>query len=270
MTARTTPATVARLIPAGIIVLVLVWALFPTLFTSQSAVDSDAAGLLPPSREHLFGTDNLGRDVFSRVVHGTSTTLETAGAAVLVALVGGVVIGLAAGSAGPLIEAALMRIVDVFIAVPGFLVALLVVTALGRSSQAVGIGVGIGSMAVFARVTRAQVLSVRSRDYVTASRLSGASWIRRAVLHILPNSLGPVLALTVLEIAGAIIAVSAFGFLGMGSPPPTPEWGLIIADGRNYLSTAWWITTLPGLTVTVVIVSVGFLGRQLQRKIGLV
>ena len=254
------------LVSAAVLLLVLLAVAVPSLFATHSPLDGVAAQkLLPPSAEHWFGTDHLGRDVFARVVHGTSQTLLTAGLAVSIGLVVGTGLGLLAATAGRAADAVTMRLIDVLLAVPGFLVSLIIVTAFAPGPISLGIGVGIASIASFARVVRSEVLRVRSLDYVEAAFMNGGTYWSVVFKHILPNSCGPVLALLAVDLGVAILAISGLGFLGFGSPPPTPEWGLLIAEGRQYLASAWWLTTLPGVVIVAVVILLAGLGRQLHK-----
>jgi peptide/nickel transport system permease protein len=268
----TAPARRRRTSRAGVwltalpLLLVLAWALFPGLFTSADPiVGVGAEKFLAPSPGHWFGTDHLGRDVFARAVHGTSQTLLTAGLAVLIGLVVGTLVGLVAATAGRAADAATMRLVDVLLAVPGFLVSLIVVTAFEPGPVSLGVGVGIASIASFARVVRSEVLRVRNLDFVEAAFLSGGTYRSVVLRHILPNATGPVLSLLAVDLGAAILAISGLGFLGFGAPPPTPEWGLLIAEGRQYLGSAWWMTSLPGLVIVATVVLLAGLGRQLLK-----
>jgi len=256
------------LLVAWVVVLVVVgWALAPGLFTDVSPLTGDAsASFLPPSAEHLFGTDRLGRDMFARTVHGTSTTLSATLIAVLVAFTVGALLGLAAGYLGGLVDTAVMRVVDVFLAIPSLLLAMVVVTMLGYSTQNIALAVGISSIASFARVMRSEVMRVARSDYVEAAhglgvRRSGVVWT-----HVLPNSLGPVLALAALEVGTAVLAVASLGFLGYGAPPPTPEWGLLVAEGRDYVAVHPWISILPGLLVAALVLSTHRISTWLRRR----
>jgi peptide/nickel transport system permease protein len=246
--------------------MVLGWALFPALFSGFDPISGvPAQKFQAPGAEHWFGTDHLGRDVFARVVHGTSQTLLTAGLAVSIGLVVGTGLGLLAATAGRAADAVTMRLIDVLLAVPGFLVSLIIVTAFAPGPISLGIGVGIASIASFARVVRSEVLRVRSLDYVEAAFMNGGTYWSVVFKHILPNSCGPVLALLAVDLGVAILAISGLGFLGFGSPPPTPEWGLLIAEGRQYLASAWWLTTLPGVVIVAVVILLAGLGRQLHK-----
>ena len=261
---RTRPAALVAL---AVVTLVLAWAIVPGLFTGQDPITGVPADKLrAPDAAHWFGTDHLGRDLFARTVHGTSLSVRAALLAIGVALVAGSGIGLLAGFLGGPVDDALMRATDVLLAIPGLLLSLAVVTALGFGTVKVAIAVGVASVATFARVMRSQVLRVRHATYVEAARLAGAG--RGAVLlrHVLPNAAGPVLALAAVELGAVILAVSALSFLGYGATPPTPEWGSLVAEGRDYLAVAWWYSTLPGLVIALFVLAVGVLGRALTRE----
>jgi peptide/nickel transport system permease protein len=254
---------ISVLLSSALLFLTVLWTLFPGFFTNSDPLRGNhAEKFQPPSLSHWFGTDHLGRDVLARVIYGTSQTVLTAGLAVAVGLVVGSVIGILAGVSGPVVDAVGMRISDVLLSLPSFLISIWIVTAYGSGRLSVGIGVGIGSIAIFARVIRSEVLRVRSLDFVEASFLSGAS--RNSVIrrHILPNALGAVVALAVIDLSAAILAIAALGYLGYSAPPPTPEWGLLVAEGRNYIATAWWLTTLPGVVILFVIIALGVVSRH--------
>lgn len=256
----------ATIVSAALIALVLAWLVWPSLFTGYSPITGDSAQVFqPPQFAHPFGTDHLGRDVLARVIYGTTQTALTAGLAVVVGLVLGVIVGIASATLGPAADAVSMRVVDALIALPSFMVALLVVSLYGAGPLSLGIGVGIGSIVLFARVTRAEVLRVRALDFIEASQLAGAGYWRVLTGHIVPHIAGSVLALAVVDFGAAVLAVSALGYLGFGTPPPTPEWGLIVAEGRNYLANAWWMTTLPGIFILLVVIALGVLGRYVGK-----
>ncbi|MCC2031558.1 ABC transporter permease [Microbacterium allomyrinae] len=245
------------LLLAGLfLLLVIAWAIIPQVFAPLDptvGIASDA--LQGPSAIHWFGTDATGRDVYSRVVHGSVHTLSSALIAVGLGLVIGTFIGLIAGSLGGWIDAGAMRIVDVLLAIPSLLLSLSIVIILGFGTAQIAIAVGVTSIAAFSRLARAEVLRVRSTDYVEAAFASGGTFFSVMFRHVLPNSLTPVVALGALQFGTAILAISALGFLGYGAPPPTPEWGLMIAEGRNYVATAWWLTTIPGLIVVFTVLA---------------
>lgn len=252
-------------IPLVIVLIVLAWGLIPSLFTSFDPITGVPADKLQgPSAAHWFGTDHLGRDLYSRTVHGTGLSLKAAFIALTISLVAGAAIGLFAGFLGGWVDDALMRLVDVLLAIPGLLLSLAIVTALGFGTVKVAIAVGVAGVATFARVMRAQVLRIRHATFVEAAGLAGASRLSIIGRHVLPNAAGPVLVLAAVELGAVILAVSALSFLGYGAVPPTPEWGSLISEGRNYLAVAWWYSTLPGLVIIVFVVAVNRLGRSLH------
>jgi len=254
-----------RLLAAAVILLALGWAFFPELFTSLSPYRTNTAlRLRPPSAEAWFGTDYLGRDLYTRAVHGAALSLKATVIAVGIGLLAGCLIGLVAGFAGGRVEDALMRVIDVLLAIPGLLLSLTIMTVLGFGTVNVAIAVGVSTIAVFARVMRAEVLRVKSNLYVEAAMANGVRWLPNLFRHVLPNAAGPVLALAGLEFGAAILSVSSLSFLGFGAPPPAPEWGSLVAEGRDYLATAWWLTAMPGLVVVAVVLAVNRLGHALQ------
>lgn len=248
-----------------VLVLVVLAAFWPGLFTSQDPLHGvPAENFRSPGGGHWFGTDELGRDVFSRVVHGAQLSLKATLIAVGFAFVVGGLIGLVAGFVGRWVEDVLMRFVDVLLSIPSLFLSLALVTALGYGTVKVAVAVGIASVAGFARVTRAEVLRVRQAVFVEASRSCGARWYSVLGRHVLPNAAGPVIVLATLEFGAAILAVSSLSFLGYGAPPPAPEWGTLISDGRNYLANAWWLTALPGLAIAATGLATNRIARALD------
>lgn len=251
------------LIPLILIVVALAWALLPWLFTSVSPTESVGPALQPPSAQYWFGTDSTGRDLYSRVVWGASQSLTAAVIAVLVGLVAGSLIGITAGAIGGRFDEALMRVVDVLLAIPTLLLSMSIVILLGFGTANAAIAVGVTSIAVFARLSRSQVLSVRASEFVEAAFGSGGTFFGVLWRHVLPNSLTAVLALAALQFGSAILQISTLGFLGYGAPPPTPEWGLLISESRDFIATAWWLTTLPGLVIVALVVSTNRLSQTI-------
>ncbi|MFP5020667.1 ABC transporter permease [Pseudonocardia phyllosphaerae] len=248
-----------------VVATVLLAAVVPSLLAPG---DPDAGVIaqrsLPPGPGHWFGTDHLGRDVWTRVVHGASLSLLGTVIAVAVALVAGGLIGLLAGFAGGWVDEVLMRIVDVLLSIPSILLSLALVTALGFGTVKVAVAVGVASIANVARVMRAETLRVRRATYVEAARAVGTRWYVSLARHVLPNAVGPVAVLAVLEFGLAILAVSSLSFLGYGTPPPTPEWGSLVAEGRNYLAVAWWMCGLPGCVIAATVLSLNRISRALD------
>jgi peptide/nickel transport system permease protein len=253
----------------AIVLIAIGWALFPHLFTSYSPFvgDSDAS-FAAPSAQHWFGTDRLGRDLFARSVYGAGTTLAATLLAVLIGFGIGSFVGLVAGFTGGVADTVIMRVVDVFLAIPNLLLAMVIVSVLGYSTNNIALAVGISSIASFARVMRAEVLSVASRDYVRAAYGLGVRRLGVVLRHIVPNSLNSVLALAALEIGTAILAVAGLGFLGYGAPPPTPEWGLLVAEGRDFVAVYPWISLLPGVALAAVVLATHRLSTSFRKDHG--
>ncbi|MEV0760957.1 ABC transporter permease [Nocardia sp. NPDC050435] len=259
-------ANAFTLLAAAVALLALGWALFPSFFAGGDPLTGvPAQKFRSPSAEHWFGTDNLGRDLYTRMVHGAGLSLSATLTAVAIALLAGSLLGLLSGAIGGIVDAAVMRVVDVLLAIPSLLLALALVTALGFGTRNVAVAVGVSLIANFARVMRSEVLRVRGEVYVEAAHASGVRWYTVLARHILPNSAPPVLALAAVEFGMAVLSVSALSFLGYGAKPPTPEWGSLISEGRNYLAVAWWLTTLPGLVIIAVVVAAQYLGRVAGR-----
>ncbi|MEU2000467.1 ABC transporter permease [Rhodococcus sp. NPDC019627] len=252
---------------AVVLLLAVGCAVAPSVFAGGNPLTGvPAQKLQAPSAAHWFGTDNIGRDVYTRVVHGAGLSLTATLLAVGIALVVGSLIGLLSGAAGGAVDAVLMRLVDVLLSIPALLLSLALVTALGFGTVNVAVAVGVSLIANFARVMRSEVLRVRRSLYVEAAFASGVRWHTVLHRHILRNSYAPVVALAAVEFGMAVLAVSSLSFLGFGAVPPTPEWGSLISEGRNYLATAWWMTTLPGLVIVAVVLSAHRLGHALEQR----
>ncbi|WP_244622628.1 ABC transporter permease [Microvirga brassicacearum] len=216
-----------------------------------------------PSAAHWFGTDELGRDIMARAVYGARTSLLTAAGAVGIAAMVGIPIGLVAGFFGGWRDAVLMRAVDVLLALPGILFAMAMIAVLGRSQTAALIAVGVTGIPSFARVTRAQVLALRKRDFVTAVEAFGGTSTYNMFRTILPNAWSPILVQVVVLASVAILLEAALAFLGVGIPPPTPSWGEMLRTGKSFLYEAPYYAVLPGLVLTLTILSFDSLGRSL-------
>ena len=223
--------------------------------------------LIPPCAAHWFGTDDLGRDIFARVVHGARLSLTISFSAVALALVVGGIIGLFAAYYGGLVDELLMRLTDIFIAVPTTLMCIILVAALGSSSLNLILALGLASMPTFARVVRSAVLTVRDEEYITSARALGARDSEIVTKHVLPNCMGPILVQTTLRIASAIYNTSALSFLGLGIAQPAPEWGGMLSAGRNYIRTASYISLIPGLAIMLTVLALNLMGDGIRDAI---
>jgi peptide/nickel transport system permease protein len=217
-----------------------------------------------PSSSHPFGTDELGRDVFTRVLYGARISPAIGLIAIAIAGVVGTTLGLVAGYAGGLGGNVIMRVMDVLLAFPGILLAIVIVATLGPGLRNAMIAVAIGFIPTFARVVRGDVLVEREKEYVAAATVLGTRGTTIAFREILPNVLGPVVVLATLGVAGAILAAAGLSFLGLGATPPTAEWGLMLSQGRNYLPDQWWIAVFPGAAIAVTVLAINLVGDGLR------
>lgn len=249
----------------AVLAIALLWAVFPGLFTGYDPVTGiPGQQLRAPDLVNYFGTDALGRDVFSRVVHGSVHSLSGAFIATAVGLFVGTAFGLLSGSVGGVVDEVIMRIVDVLLSIPGLLLALSIIILLGFGTLNASIAVGASAVAAFARLMRSEVIRVRSSDFVEAATGSGGKLSRVLWRHVLPNSLTSVVAFSALQFGSAILQLSTLSFLGYGAPPPTPEWGLLVAEGRNFVATAWWLTAAPGAIVVIVVLAANQVSKSLR------
>jgi len=240
-------------------------ALFPDALTARSPLTTDVrSALLPPSPEHLFGTDQSGRDVFSRVVHGAGRSVGIGLLATTVALVAGLLIGAVAGVAPRGVDVTMMRVNDVLMAFPEFLVALVVVAVLGPGAVNIAIAVTLAAVPVYIRLARVQTRSLRLAEHVEAARILGVPPLQAFVRHVMPGVLGSLSVLATIGIGSSILAAAGLSFLGLGPSEPTPEWGLMLAGGRNVLGQAWWISVFPGVAITLTVVAATVVGRVLR------
>jgi peptide/nickel transport system permease protein len=247
-----------------LLLLVLAAILAPYLTPFEYDKIAPTAAYEGPSREHLMGTDKFGRDVFTRVLFGGRISLTVGLIATVIGGGVGVLLGLTAGYFGGLVDEATMRVLDMMLAFPGILLAMGIVAMLGPSLQNLMIAVGIGYIAGFARLMRGNVLAARKFDYVLAAEsLGGRSWtiMRR---HILPNIAAPLIVYATLSVASAILTAAGLSFLGLGAQPPSPEWGIMLSDGRETLNRAWWVSLFPGLAILATTLSINFVGDGLR------
>ncbi|GGO32246.1 ABC transporter permease [Micromonospora parathelypteridis] len=249
------------------LILLVVAAAWPAALAPADPLAADPLTVLsPPSAAHWFGTDHLGRDVWTRVVHGAGHSLTIGVAATAIAVTGGVLLGLLAGLAHRVADEALSRTFDAVSAFPLLLLALLFIAVAGTGTVSLIIAIGIATLPHHARVVRGQTLLVRRANYVEQAVTFGLSRPRLVLRHVLPNVVGPVPVLAVIGLGEAILVAAGLSFLGMGPQPPSPEWGAMLSEGRNYLQVGWWISILPGLAVTATVVSLTVVGRHWQAR----
>ena len=220
--------------------------------------------LSPPSLENWFGTDDFGRDILSRIIYGSRISLRVGVAAVAIALLIGTVIGLIAGYWGGILDNLLMRLMDMMLAFPSILLAIVIVAILGPSLANAMLAIGIVSIPKYARLVRASVLSVREKDYVAAARALGAGDARIILTAILPNCIAPLTVQSTLGMASAILDAAGLSFLGLGAQPPIPEWGAMLSGGRDFITKAPWVLTFPGLAILLTVLSFNMLGDGLR------
>lgn len=257
--------TPGLLVPLAFVLLLVTAMCAPQWFTAlpPDAVDTDAI-LQPPSRDHWFGTDELGRDLFSRVVHGTSKSLMIGVGAMAIACLGGISLGAAAALAPSIVRKLLVRLIDILLAFPELLLALLVIAVLGRGPVNTLLAVGLSHIAGYARLVRSQVLQVKLSGYVEHAVTLGEHPWTILIRHIVPNTIRPLLVLATIGVGTSVLSASALSFLGLGVVPPAAEWGALLANGRNYLEIAPWTSLLPATVVAVSVISITLLGRRLQ------
>lgn len=249
-----------------ILTFVLIGVFIPVIMPYNPRTDSDLANRLKePDITHPFGTDDQGRDVFRRVLHGANISLRVGLVAVTLAMVVGSAIGLASGFLGGTTDILAMRLIEIMLAFPATLLAIGIVATRGPGLDNTMLAIGVVQIPVYARLARSVTLSVKERDYILAARCLGASNFRQITRHVLPNSLSPIIVQATLSIASAILEAAALGFLGLGAQPPTPEWGAMLADGYKYLTVgAWWVLLFPGLAIMLAVLGFNLLGDGLR------
>lgn len=264
---NTRTPNIAVWIAGAFLGLLVVCTLAPWLFTTADPLRADIANALQaPSPKHPFGTDQSGRDVFARVLYGSRFSLAIGFGATLIALVSGLVIGALAGMMHRVGDTVLSRAIEIVMAFPEFLLALIVIAVIGPGGTSLLVAVAIAVIPAYARVARVQTLVVKRAGYVEAARTLGVSRTATVVRHVIPNTLSPLLVMAVMGIGTAITAAAGLSFLGLGPKPPTPEWGLILSEGRNFLASAWWIAVFPGLVITATVIATSTVGRYLQAR----
>jgi peptide/nickel transport system permease protein len=249
---------------AVVAALLLAAAAAPLLATHDPTAQDLGARLQPASAAHWLGTDELGRDIYSRLLFGARTTLAIVALAVVLVAPIGLLVGCVAGSAGGWIDTVLMRLTDVFLAFPRLILALAFVAAIGPGIVNAIVAIALTAWPPYARLARAETLTVRRSDFIAAARLAGASEARIVVGHIVPLCLSSVIVRVTLDMAGFILTAAGLGFLGLGAQPPTPEWGAMIASGRRFILDQWWVATIPGLAICLVSLGFNLLGDGLR------
>lgn len=253
---------------AGMLALFLVVAaVWPQLLAPGDPLGIDPlSAFQPPTRAHGFGTDESGRDIYTRVVHGTQYSLLIGAAATAIGLSLGIVLGTLAGMLGRIVDFTVNRFLEVLFAFPGLLLALLVIVIFGPGVVTATIAVGLSTAPGYARIIRAQLISVRSTAFVEAATVLGRTRWQILLRHILPNTLAPLFVLATLGIGQAIVWAATLSYLGLGAEPPTAEWGAMLSAGRTYITSAWWMSFFPGLFIVLTIVTATVLGRSIDRR----
>jgi len=258
---KSSSAIVGILILGSLILLTLLVPYFspytPTKISPREALQA-------PSIHHIMGTDDFGRDVATRVLYGTRISLSVGLIAVGVGGSIGVIIGLVSGYFGGALDLFIMRIIDIMLAFPGILLALIIMTILGPNLTNVMLAVGISDVPLYVRLVRGSVISAKENTYVEAAKALGCNRNLIMFRHILPNVLAPFIVVSTLEVANAILTAAALSFLGMGAQPPTPEWGALLSEGRRYIRTAWWMISFPGLMIMISVLSINLFGDGLR------
>lgn len=248
----------------AVITLFIVVAFAAPLLAPYDPTAASSQTLKPPTGTHVMGTDILGRDIFSRVIWGSRISLAVGLVSVLIGASIGIVLGLVSGYYGGKADAMISMAMDILLAFPGILLALSIIAVLGPNLQNVMIAVGLSAVPVYTRLVRGSVLSAREAAYIEASRVVGCRNHTIMFRHLLPNVVAPVIVLSTLSIASAILTAAGLSFLGLGTRPPTPEWGAMVSDGRQYLRTAWWVSTWPGLVIMLTVLAINQLGDGLR------
>jgi peptide/nickel transport system permease protein len=252
------------IIYGSVLAVLVVLSLFAPYFAPYDPIQISMEGRKSPNVDHIFGTDRLGRDILSRIIYGTKYSLSIGLMSVSIGLIFGTTMGVLSAYYGGLVDTIIMRFIDALLAFPGILLALVVIAVLGPGLFNVMLAVGISTVPEYARLARGKVLSVMQLEYIEAIHSIGGSNIRVILKHILPNISAPITILATLQVGNAILVGSGLSFLGMGAQPPTPEWGLMTAEGRSFMSQAWWISTFPGIAILITVISINQFGDGLR------
>ena len=256
------PTTMFGLIMVAIFIFLAIFA--PLLSPVDPIKQNISASLTPPSSEFWLGTDKLGRDIYSRILFGTRISLSVGLAVVFGAGSFGVLVGLVAGYVGGWVDEVIMRVTDIFFAFPSLILAMSIAGALGPSLVNALIAVGVVSWPIYARLIRGQVMILREQEFVVAAQAIGAPGTRIVLRHLLPNTLAPLLVQASFDMGGVILSVAGLSFIGFGAQPPTPEWGVMISEGRNYITTQWWLTAMPAAAILFLVAAFNLIGDGLR------
>ncbi|WP_299425930.1 ABC transporter permease [uncultured Meiothermus sp.] len=252
------------LIGASLLVVLILLALLAPIIASDPINQNIAERLKPPSAQHILGTDQLGRDVWARVAHGTGISLKVGFGVVVLAVLIGVLVGLLAGTLGGAWDNLLMRVTDIFFAFPSLILAMAIAAALGPNLNNTIIAVALVSWPIYARLVRASVLALREREFVEAARALGAGRSRLMLRHLLPNTLTPIFVQASFDVGGAILTAAGLSFIGFGAQPPTPEWGAMVSETRSYIAEAIWAPTAPAIGILLTVLAFNLLGDALR------
>jgi peptide/nickel transport system permease protein len=253
------------LVGAGLVALLVVAAILAPLLGTHAVYDQDLnQRLMPPGAAHWFGTDDLGRDIFARVIAGSRVTLFIIGLVAIIVGPVGLLIGTVAGYAGGMVDTVLMRITDIFMAFPRLVLALALVAALKPGIENAIFAIAVTTWPPYARIARAETITLREAEFIMAAKLQGATMARILWRHIVPLCLSSVIVRLTLDMAGVIITAAGLGFLGLGAQPPLPEWGAMVASGRQYIIDQWWVATIPGIAIFLVSLGFNLLGDGLR------
>lgn len=248
-----------------IIIILLLFALFPRIIAPYGFDDQDYMNkFVPPNAKHIMGTDNFGRDIFSRVVYGARISMLIGFASTTMAVMSGGLLGALAAFYGGRADNIIMRFMDILLAIPNILLSISIVAALGPGLRNTMIAISIGSIPTYARVVRASVLTVKEQEFVEAARAIGAEDLRLIFRHMLPNAMAPIIVQATLGTAGAILSAAGLSFIGLGIQPPTPEWGGMLSAGRQYIRNAWYVVTFPGIMIMITVFALNLLGDGLR------
>ena len=255
----------------GVVLVLLLVALFAPFIAPHIPDQTNSAAFLKPpawqaggSTQYLLGTDAIGRDILSRLIYGARLSLSIGLAVVLISVAVGIVLGLIAGFARGITEIAIMRLMDIILTLPSLLLAIVIVAILGPGLMNAMLAVAVVVLPHYVRITRASVISEVSKDYVTAARISGAGTVRLMFSEVLPNCAAPLIVQASLGVSTAILDAAALGFLGLGAQPPSPEWGTMLADAREFVLRAWWVVTFPGLAILIAVLAFNLMGDGLR------